>query len=176
MEAQQATAKKFVLNYGLTLGILMVLLGVIMYVFNYHLEPHWVFSVISFLIFIAVVAYGIHAFKKENGGFLSLGEAIKVAVGIALIAGILSGVWTVLLATVIEPDYMTQLTEMQRENAREQFPQLTEQQLDSSMEMGAWANNPWVAFLLGLAGSLLFGLVVGLIAGLAMRQKRPYEV
>lgn len=176
MEAQQAKARKFVLNYGLLLGILMVALGVIMYVMNYHLNPHWAFMIISFAIFIAVVVYGIKAFKQENGGFLSLGEAIKVAVGIGLIAAIISGVWTVLLATVIEPDYMLHMADMQREQMLERFPEMSDEQIDQAMEFSSGFNSPWITFASTLVMYMLFGLVTGLIAGAVMKQKRPYDV
>lgn len=176
MEVQQAKASKFVLNYGLILGIVMVVLGVVMYVADYHLNPHWVFSIISFAIFIAVVFYGIKAFKSENGGFLSLGEAIKVAVGIALIAGIISAIWAFLLSNYIEPDYFAQMAEVQREQMVERFPEMTDEQLDQAAEMNSTFLKPWFTFSVTIVSNLLFGLLVGLVAGLIMKQKRPYEV
>ena len=176
METQQAKSSKFVLNYGLILGIIMVVLGVIMYVANYHLNPHWAFSVISFAIFIAVVFYGVKAFKTENGGFLSIGEAIKVAVGIALIAGILSAIWAFILSNFIEPDYFAQLAEIQREQMLERFPEMTDQQLDQAAEMNSTFMKPWFTMSVTIVSNLLFGLLAGLVAGLIMKQKRPYDV
>ena len=176
METQQAKASKFVLNYGLLLGILLVVLGVIMYVMNYHLQPHWSFMVLTLAIFIAVIVYGIKAFKKENSGFLSLGEAIKVAIGIALIAAILSGLWTVILSTVLEPDYMDQAIELQREEAFANNPNLTEEQWEKGLEMTASFRGPWIAFASTLVVNMLLGLITGLIAGAIMKQKRPYDV
>ena len=176
MEIQQAKASKFVLNYGLILGIIMVVLGVIMYVANYHLNPHWSFSIISFAVFIAVVFFGIKAYKTENGGFLSIGEAIKVAVGIALIAGIISAIWAFLLSTYIEPTYFAQMAEVQREQMIARFPEMTDQQLDNAAEMNSTFMKPWFTFSVTIVSNLLFGLLAGLVAGLIMKQKRPYEV
>ena len=176
METQKAKAGKFVLNYGLLLGIILVVLGVIMYVTNNHLQPHWSFMIITFAIIAAVAVYGIKAFKAENGGFLSLGEAIKVAVGIGLIAAIIGGLWTILLSTVIEPDYMAQMSDLQREQMIERFPEMTDAQIDNAIEMGAPFQTPWVVFAMGLVMYMFLGLIIGLIAGLVMRQKRPYDV
>ena len=176
METQKAKTGKFVLNYGLLLGIILVFIGVIMYVTNYHLEPHWSFMLLTFAAFIAVVIFGIKAFKIENGGFLSLGEAIKVAVGIGLIAAIIGGLWTILLATVIEPDYMLQMEDIQREQMLEQFPEMTDAQIDNALGMSATFRTPWVTFALGLVMYMFFGLIIGLIGGLVMMEKRPYDV
>ena len=176
METQQAKSSKFVLNYGLLLGILLVVLGVIMYVMNYHLKPHWSFMVITFAIFISIITYGIKAYKKENGGFLSIGEAIKVAVGIALIGAILSGLWAVVLSTVLEPDYMDQVIELQREEAFASNPNLTDEQWEKGLEMSAAFRGPWVTFAFTLVVDMLLGLIIGLIVGAIMKQKRPYDV
>ncbi|UZH54529.1 DUF4199 domain-containing protein [Salinimicrobium tongyeongense] len=176
METQQATARKFVLNYGLLLGVALVVLGVIMYVTNNHIAPHWSFSIVTLALLIAFMVYGIKAFKTENAGFLSLGEAIKVAVGIGLIAAIIGGVWSILLSTVIEPDYMLQMSEMQREQMVEQFPNMTDAQIDDALEMSATFQSPWIIFASGLVLYMLGGLIIGLIAGLIMKENRPYEV
>ena len=176
MEVQQADSKKIILNYGLLLGILMVVLGVIMYVTNAHFDPHWAYIVVSFVIFIAVVIYGIKSYKSENGGFLSLGEAIKTAVGISLISGIIAGIWIVLLSTYIEPDFTAQMMEVQRETMIENYPEMTEQQIEKSLEIGARFSNPWITFGFTIIRDLFFGLVIGLIVGAILKQRRPYEV
>lgn len=176
MEVQTADSKKIILNYGLLLGILMVMLGVIMYVTNSHFEPHWGAIVASFAIFIAVVTYGIKAYKSDNAGFLSLSEAIKTAVGISLISGIIAGIWIILLSTVIEPDFTAQMMEVQRENMIEKFPQMTDAQIDQSLEMAERFSSPWITFGFTIIRDLFFGLIVGLIVGAILKQKRPYEV
>ena len=174
MEVQQAKASKFVLNYGLILGLIMVVLGVVMYVLDSHLEPHWSFMVISMLVFVIVVVYGIKAFKEANGGFLSLGEAIKVAVGMSLIAALIAGAWTILLSTVIEPDYMEQAIELQRQKAFEMNPNMTDEQWEQGLEMTEAFRGPWITFTATLVMYMLFGLIVGLIVGAILKQRRPY--
>ena len=63
MENKTAQPKKVIINYGLILGIISVFLSVIAYVTNTHLQPHWSVMVIGMLVFIAVLVYGIKAFK-----------------------------------------------------------------------------------------------------------------
>lgn len=176
MEAQKAQARKSVLNYGLLLGFILVVLGVVMYVLDYHLQPHWSFMVLTLIVFIAVVTYGIKAFKKENGGFLSIGEAIKVGVGVALVAAIISGIWVLLLTTVIEPGFMEQAIELERQKAFANNPGLTDEQWEKGLEMSEAFRGPWVTFAFTLVVDMLFGLLIGLIAGAVMKQNRPYEV
>ncbi|HET8855590.1 MAG TPA: DUF4199 domain-containing protein [Salinimicrobium sp.] len=173
METQSAKASKFILNYGLLLGVLSVVLGVILYVTNSYLDPHWAYAVLGYAIFIAIVVMGIKAYKKANGTYLSIGEAIKVGVGIALIGGIIGTIWTLLLTNVIEPTYMDQMAEIQQEVMRERG--MTEEQIAAGMEMAATFTSPWITSAIALVANLFFGLLVGLFAGLVMKNKNPYE-
>lgn len=176
MENQTAKASKSILTYGIIFGVIAVLLGVVMYVTNSYLDPHWSFTLIGFLIFIVIIPLGIKAFKKENGGFLSVGEAIKVGVGIALIAGIITAVWSLLLSNVLVPDYYEQMADMQRAKMIEYAPNLTESQLDSAMETNSMFSSPWITVALTLVMYMFIGLLVALVAGLVMKEKRPYDV
>lgn len=175
MEHETTEAKKFVLNYGVLLGILAVILGVIMYVTNAYLNPSFIYSVIGFLILIVVITLGIKAFKQENGGFLSLSEALKVGIGIAVIGGLISALWSFVLMTFIEPDFMAQTMEVTRNKMLETNPNMTEAQIDSAMEMGASFSSPWIIMAFSLIGNLFFGFIISLIAGLVMKRENPYN-
>ncbi len=175
MENQQATAKKFVLNYGLLLGIVSVIFGVIMYVTNVYLDPGVIYSAIGFLVLIVIITLGIKAFKTENDGYLSLGEALKVGIGVAVIGGIITAVWSFVLMNYIEPEYMNQIMEVQREKMIEMQPNMTESQLEAASEMTSKMSSPLMIMAFSLIGNLFFGLVISLIAGLIMKNKNPME-
>lgn len=176
MENQPAEPKKTILNYGVIFGIISVFLGVVMYITNAYLQPHWAYTLLGFIVFVIVVSLGIKAFKTENRGFLSLGEALKVGVGIALIGGIIVAVWSFALMTIIEPDYMANMAEIQREQMVERFPDMSQQQIDDASEMSGKFLSPWITIPVSLVVNLFFGLIIALFAGLVMRQQRPYEV
>ncbi len=175
METAQTQAKKFILNYGVLLGILSVLMGVVTYVTNAHLQPSMIYNIIGFLILIVVIILGIKAFKFENAGYLTLGESLKVGVGIALIGGLFSALWMLILMNFLEPDYMAQMADIQRETISEQNPNLTDQQLDSAMEMAAKFSSPWISMAIVIVGNMFLGLIISLIAGLVMKKENPYN-
>ncbi len=175
MENQQATAKKFVLNYGLLLGIVSVIFGVIMYVTNVYLDPGFIYSAIGFLVLVVIITLGIKAFKTENGGYLSLGEALKVGIGVAVIGGIITAVWSFVLMNYIEPEYINQIMDVQREKMVEMNPNMTDAQMESAMEISSKMGSPLMIMAFSLIGNLFFGLVISLIAGLIMKNKNPYQ-
>lgn len=176
METQKTEAKSFVLNYGLLLGILTVIMGVIMYVTNAYLNPHWSFSIIGFLLLAVIISLGIKSYKTANNNYLSIGEALKVGIGISVIGGIIGAIWMFLLVNYIEPEYMSQLAEVQRETMTQMNPNMTQEQMDMAMEMNAKFNSPWILMAFSLIGNLFFGLIIALVAGLIMKNKNPYDV
>ena len=170
METQKTSAKKFIINYGVLLGILSVLLGAIIYITNNHADPHWIFSVLGFLILIVAIVMAIKAFKKANGGYLTLGQALKVGIGTALIGGLIGVIWTLLLTNVLEPDYMQQVMEVQKEKMLDQG--LSEEQIEASAEMMEKFSNPLISVAFSLIGNLFLGFVISLIGGLIMQKKQ----
>ncbi len=171
MENDKASSKKIIINYGVILGIVSVLLGVVMYVTNVYTDPHWIFSVIGFLILIGVITYGIKAYKTSNNGFLELTDALKVGIGIALIGGIIGAIWTLLLTSIIEPEYTQQVMEVQREKLLEN-PDMTEAMVDQSIEMMEKFSSPYISIAFSIIGSLFFGFIISLFAGLIMKKKQ----
>lgn len=175
MEKSKANSKSIILNYGLLLGILSVVLGVILYVTNAYLDPNWIYGIIGFLITVGVIVLGINAFKKQNQNFLSLKEAIKIGLGITLIGGIISVIWQLVLMNVLEPNYMEQLANIQREQMTDNFPNMSDSQINDAMAMNAKFSSAWIIAAIALIGSLFQGLIIGLIAGLIMKNKNPQD-
>jgi preprotein translocase subunit YajC len=171
MENNKASIKKNIINYGVLLGITSVLLGVVIYVMNAHLDPNWIFSVIGILILVGIISYGIKAYKKVNEGYLNLSEALKIGIGIALIGGIIVAIWTFILTTVIEPDYTQQMLDIQREKLLEN-PDMSEQMVNQSMAIVEKMSGPYIQIALSIIANLFFGFIISLFAGLAMQKKQ----
>lgn len=176
MENSKSNSKGVILNYGVLLGILSVVLGVIMYVTNDYLNPGWVYGTIGFIVIIVAIVLGIKAYKSQNNNYLSLKEAFKLGLGIALIGALISVVWQLILMNVLEPDYMSQMADVQRTQMTENFPNMSESQINDAMEMNAKFSSPWIVAAFAIIGNLFFGFIIALIAGLIMKNKNPQDV
>lgn len=173
METQNASVKKIALNFGLLLALTSIVISVFTYVTDNHIDRPWWLSVISTLVMVAIIVYGLKAFKKENGGFLSLGEAIKVGLAISAISAIIAVIYNYVFITVIEPEYITQLLEFTEEKTIADNPEMTESQLNMTMDMIEKFMSPVMLSAFIIVGSLFFGLIISLISGLVMKQNRP---
>lgn len=174
METSSASTKKIMINYGILLGIISILLNVILYVTNNHLAPHWSIGVLGFIINIIIVVIALKTFRTENGGFMKLTEALKIGLGVALIAVVLGAIYFYLLTTIIEPTYMEQVMSVQREAMLEQNPDMTQAQLDQAAEISSMFTGKGVIIAFQVIAGLFFGFIIALIAGLIMKKENPY--
>ncbi len=173
METQQASLKKIAINYGLMLSLITIAVSVIVYVMGMTYDQPWWQSAINFIAMTAIIVYAIKAFKADNGGFLSLGEALKVGLAIALVAGLIGSVFTYIFVEFIEPNFVENMLIVTQERMIEQNPSMTEEQMDMAMGMTEKMLSPTIMIAIGIIASLFFGFIISLIAGLIMKQPRP---
>ncbi len=167
MEQNQPSTGKYSLNYGLILGAIAVAFGLMLFFVDAHTTPSSMVQVVNIAISVAVIIWGILNYKKANGGYLSIGEALKLGAGIALIAAILQVLYTLLLANVLDPEYTTKMMESRMAEAVTERD-MTPEQIEQSIEMGK--KFFWFGYPVMLIVSVVFGLIIGLVGGLIFKK------
>lgn len=173
METQEVSVKKIAMNYGFILALLSIVVSVIAYVTNNHIERPWWVSVLSTVSMVGVIVYGLKAYKDENSGFLSIAEALKVGLAISIIAGIIGAFYNYIFVTIIEPDFVTQMLDMTRNQMIEQNPEMAQDQMDMAMGITEKMMQPMIMSAIGIIMTLFFGFIISLISGLIMKVNRP---
>ncbi|WP_438422889.1 DUF4199 domain-containing protein [Aquimarina macrocephali] len=170
MENQIPTAK-FSSNYGVILGIILILIHVLMYVSGMLLEGKQWPMYLYYLIFPVFIFSTIHAYKKKNNGFLSLGQAIKIGISIAALSGLVYAVYNGIFNFFIEPDFIDQMLELTREKMMEN-PNMTEEQIEMSINWAKKLGGPIIGGAFFILLSVFFGFIYSLIGGLIMQKKQ----
>ena len=168
MENQSPSIKSIAYTYGLYLALVSVAGLIIMYVLS--LQKSWTISIISFVLTVLILVYGIKAYKHANGGLLSVGKAVKVGLAIAVVGGLLSAIYAYVHYSFIYPEFIDLTKEAAYEQMMTQNPNLTDEQANQAMEMQGMFMNAGFFSLMSILGSLFFGLIISLIAGLIMRK------
>tara|TARA_R110002072_G_scaffold125944_4_gene262661 strand:+ start:5103 stop:5633 length:531 start_codon:yes stop_codon:yes gene_type:complete len=176
MEIQKASVKKIALPYGAVLGLVTVLLSVVVYVMDLTYEQPWWQGALGFIAMVVCILLGIKAFKKDNSGFLSLGEAIKVGLAISIIAGLFGVIYTLIFSSVIEPDFTTNMLAATEANMLEQNPNMTQDQIDMAMGISETMMSPGIIAAISIVMTLFFGFIISLITGLVLKQNRPAHI
>ena len=169
MEETRLKTGKFAWIYGAIGGGVGIVFTLMLMSMDMLYDQGWGKSVVSTLILVAVIILAIVNFKKQNQGFLSLKEALKVGVGTALVAAIVALVFTYLLTNFFVPDFMDKTAELSRITIKEKNPQITPEQLDNAIEMQK--KFFWIAYPMILIFNLFIGFIVSLITGLAMKKE-----
>ena len=171
MEQPNITPGKFSMNYGLMLGLVMIVINVLMYVTGMTLEGKQWPQFLYYLIFPVTIFYAVNQFKKKNGNVLSLGQAIKTGLIIAIISPLVFSLYSLIFHYVIDPDFVSKVMEVTREKMMEN-PNMTEEQVDQSMAFAEKFMNPFLGVTFWIALSAIFGLIYSLIAGLIMKNEQ----
>ena len=176
MEIQKASVKKIALPYGAVLGLITILLSVIVYVMGLTYEQPWWQGALGFVAMIICILIGIKTFKKDNAGFLSLGEALKVGLAISLIAAIFGVIFNLIFMTVIEPDFIPNMLAATEDNMLEENSNMTQEQIDMAMGITETMMSPAIISAMAIIMTLFFGFIISLITGLVMKVNRPAHI
>ncbi|MGB1309008.1 MAG: DUF4199 domain-containing protein [Oceanihabitans sp.] len=170
MENQVSSPGSFARNYGVVLGLILILISVVMYVTGMQLKGEQWPMYLYYIIFPVTIIYAISQYKKANANLLSLSQAIKVGLIIAVISALVFAVYGLIFNYIIDPEFQGQAMEMVREKMLE-APNMTEELVDQQMVWVEKFSNPILGSAMFIALSAFFGLIYSLIAGLAMKKE-----
>jgi hypothetical protein len=167
MEQTQPKIGKFSLNYGLILGAISVVFGLMLYSMDAHANQDSSSQVIGIVLAVAITMWAIFNFRKANGGLLSLGQAIKLGTLIALISGVIYIVYLIFLSNVLDTEFISKIAENSKA-AAEEAGVMTTAQIDQQYQ--GTIDYFWVSYPIILIINVIIGLVIGLIGGLIFKK------
>ena len=164
----QTNSKSIILNYGLYLGLLGSILHLALWAAGKALELGWVINLLSFIALIVFVVLGIKKIKEADGGLISWGGGLKIGVGIAMISGVISVIYTLLFMNVIDPGFQDIAMEVQQQAWVDAG--MTSEQIDASLEMAKKFQGPGIISGMILLMSAIIGFIVSAIAAAIMKK------
>ncbi len=173
MKNSASSLKSHILQYGILLGGISVVFALMLFFLDMHYTQESAVGIVSIVITAGVIIIGHYNFRKENDGFLSFVEALKLGMGIALISSIISVTYQVLLVTVIDPDTIPKMIEVAKNQLFDTNPEMSQEQLDQILEMQSKFISPKMMVAFGLIGGLLIGFIISMISGLILKRNRP---
>lgn len=166
--------KPIAYNYGIGFALFSILILVVTYVLNLNPDDtlSYVISGLNILVTITVFFIAIKNFKKENGGFLSLSQALKIGLAIAAVTGIIVAIYAYIHYSYVYPEFLEMMAEQERMKMIE-GGQMTDTQIEQAMGMSSFVYTPFFMATMTLLSSLFFGFIISLIVGLIMKRKNP---
>lgn len=167
MEQTQPKIGKFSLNYGLILGAISVVFGLMLYSMDAHTSQDTSNTVISIVLAVAITIWAIINYRKANGGLITLGQAVKLGIGISLIAGIIGIIYLIFLSNVLDTEFATKIAENTKA-AAEEAGVMTSAQIEQQYQ--GTIDYFWISYPVILIFNVIMGLVIGLVGGLIFKK------
>lgn len=163
----------YALRYGLIYGIILVVFAIMLYTMDMHYQNSTLSTVVNILIGVGGILWGMLAYKKDNGGFISLSQSLKVGIAIALVGSLVGIIYGVVLTEFIDPTTMDKALEFQKQQMLSQNPEMSVEQANQFVDMQKKFSSPLIRSAFGLLFGIFFGFIVALISGLVIKKNRP---
>lgn len=148
------------LIWGLILGFAGIIYSVILYMLDQNLNQN--LSYAGILISLVLLILGIRSFRDNiRGGVLPFGPAFSFGLIAFIVSGIIGSIYMYVLWTVIDPDILVKMQDMQMEKMLEKG--LPEEAVEQAMSMTAKFMKPGIMVAMGMFSSIFIGAIVSLI-------------
>lgn len=168
MEQQPSTART-AMKWGLITGVASIVFSTIVFVTGQFGNQQ--LGYLIYLIIIGGIVLAIRDFKSQNSGFMSYGQGLGIGTMLCAISGLLSGAFSYLYMTVIDPNVPQQMFE--KVQAEWEKNGMSAEQIESAAEVTKMWMTPGMMFVFGVLGSILIGFVISLIVSAVMRKNKP---
>ena len=173
MPNQNSSLKSNIITYGIILGSISVVFQLMLFLLDMHYKNDSTAGIVALLITSGVIVYSFIVFKKNNEGFMTLSEALKIGLGVSLVSAIIGIIYTQLLVNVLDPDTMQKSLELSIDNMRAQNPEIPQEALETARSIQEKMSSPLIFSAVQIIFSLFFGFIISLIGGLIVKKSRP---
>lgn len=168
MEKQNENLFKSTMTSGAFLGVALILFSVVVYVFNMTLKPG--VSFISYVIILVGIIYGTKTYRDNFlKGIMKYSTALATGTLIVIFAGVISGLYSYIFVSYIDPGYFDKIIEQTIITYQEQG--LTDEQIESAVSMTSAMRTPLFFALGSLLGSAVMGFIFSLITSIFLKKE-----
>lgn len=170
MEEKQRTLSQHALTYGLMTGAVVIVVSLVLYIANLHMNR--TLGYISYIFIIAGMVYGTLEYRKKYlNGFMTYGKAFSSCFMICLFTGILAAIYTFFFAQFIHPGFVGELLEQSREQIVNSNPNMSEDEIEQALTVSARFMSPPFLAIWGFLANILIGAILALIIGLFLKKE-----
>ena len=166
------SVKDFILHYGNILGLVSIVFALMIFFLDLHYAQENSINLVNYGISVSVIIIALLDYRKTSAGILSLGDSIKMGMGIVLISAIYISIYTIILINFLDTETLTKSLEVTEMKILEQNPEISEEQLDQILSFQEKFSTPFVIITVLIIFSLISGFFSSLILGLIFKKSR----
>ena len=173
MEENKISIRQYIINYGLLFGIVSIVFSLMLFFLDMHYQNNPFQLVISLIIWTTLIIIAFIAYKKDNEGFINLSECFKLGLGISLLGGLIGFLYFLILINFLDTEVLEKGFKYQSEIMRMNNPELSQEMIDTAIEMQRKFSSPGIIFVFVMIFQLFIGFIISLIGGLIVKKSRP---
>ena len=167
----KVTVKQVGLKYGLILGLIFIVYGMILQFLNLDVQLMQNLGNVNYVIMVVFVVLAHKTFKQEGDGFMSLGQGIGLGMLTTLISSVISGVFSYIYLKFIDDSMIQKSLDFQIEQMEKRG--MGDDQIDAAMSMTEKFMTPEILPIISIVFLCLAGFVISLIVSLITKKNNP---
>lgn len=174
------STKRVAFKFGIIYGLTAIIFFLLQESFGFGLPETFIGAIFSFVVTLAV-GFGIMYFALkeqrdvEQGGGLTIGEAVKLATVTALISAIIYTIFNLFYLKFVNPDFLTESSLRSLEMMEKwglNLPEETYEQIEEGNQQQSPFSLAFGILFVEVLGKLFYGLILGAF----MKKDKPVKV
>lgn len=176
------TARTHALTYGLYGALVLIVIGLIGQLTGLvdPSQPNggggsMIINVLNALIIAGALVLAVKKHRDEDlDGYIAFGKAFGLGMLTVVIIAVISGIWTFVYISFIDPEMINVMKEAARAQMESQG--MSGEQLEQAMAMNSKFMNPGIITLFAILGAMFFGLIISLVVAGVMKKQPPQGI
>jgi len=165
---------KVAMTYGTMYGLASSIVYLVFYFGGADIEsksPQW----IGYLLLCIFIFLGIKSYRDQDlNGYITYGRSLGTGVLIGLFGGIITGFFTVLMFTVIDPGMAQKIMDAAQQRMVDKG--MAEDQIEMGMKWTRKFMSPAILFVFSIVGSAFMALIFSLIISVfTKKEQNPFN-
>jgi hypothetical protein len=156
--------KKFAMNYGTVLGLVLVAIAVIMWSVGADDKQSVIPALLNNGITIGFIAYAIIQYRDiNNNGFISYAESLKLGTTVAFFSSIILAFYQFIYISYLDPNALSEIMKITEQAMLESNPEISDEELDMALQMTGKFMQPHWMMIMGVLGGTFMGFLWSIV-------------
>ncbi len=172
---ENRSQSKVAMAYGAMYGLAAVVINLIFYFLHTDIQSKTP-QLLSYVVLIVFIVLGVKSYRdQELGGAISYGKSLGTGTLIGLFGGFITGIYTVLLFTFIDPDLVQKIIDASQQQMADKG--MSEDQIEMAIIMTRKMMTPVFLFIFSIVGSTFMAFFFSLLISVFTKkeQQNPFH-
>ena len=166
--------KKFAMNYGAVLGLVLVAIAFIMWSVGADDKQSIIYSLFKEGIIIAFIAYAIIQYRDiNNNSFISYPESLKLGTTVAFFSSTIFAFYQVIHIFYLDPNALIEMMKISEQVLLESSPEISDEELDLMLGIYDKFMQPHWIMIIGMLQGTFMGFLYSLIISIFVKKEDP---